>query len=78
MYQLQQGTVLYWSPMDINEFESFIRDSIATALDHLQAITLLAEELENHSLAAGETLQNLSRTTEEFIAQQRQEQSTSS
>ncbi len=64
--------------MDINEFESFIRDSIATTLDHLQAITLLAEELEAHSLAAGETLQNLSRTTEDFIAQQRREQSTSS
>ncbi len=78
MYQLQQGLAAHWSPMDINEFEIFIRDSIATALDHLQALTLLAEELEAHSLAAGETLQNLSRTTEDFIAQQRQERSTSS
>ncbi|MGQ9872176.1 MAG: hypothetical protein ACUVQO_15495 [Leptodesmis sp.] len=78
MYQLQQGSVVYWSLMDINEFESFIRDSIATALEHLQAITLLAEELETHSLAAGQTLQNVSRITEDFISQQRQEQSTSS
>lgn len=64
--------------MDINEFESFMRHSIATALDHLQAITLLSEELEARSLAAGETLQNISRATEDFITQQRQEQSTSS
>jgi hypothetical protein len=64
--------------MDINEFENFIRLSISTTLDHLQTITLLAEELEVHSLAAGETLQSLSRVAEEFIAQQRQDQSNSS
>lgn len=75
---MQQGSVVAWLFMDINEFENFTRDSIATALDHLQAIALLAEELETHSLAAGETLRNLSRITEDFIAQQRREQSTSS
>jgi hypothetical protein len=64
--------------MDINEFESLIKTSISTTLDHLQTITLLAEELEIHSIAAGETLQTLSRIAEEFIAQQRQEQSNSS
>lgn len=64
--------------MDINEFESLVRSSISTTLDHLQTITLLARELETHSLAAGEALQNLSRVAEDFIAQQRQEQSNSS
>jgi hypothetical protein len=64
--------------MDINEFENFIRTSISTTLDHLQTITLLAEEIEAHSSAAGQTLQNLSRVAEEFIAQQRQDESNSS
>jgi hypothetical protein len=42
-------------------FENSTRSTITTAPDQMQAIALLAEELETHRLAAGEALRNSSR-----------------
>ena len=58
--------------MNIKEFEQQFKASLATTLEHLQAINLLTQELEAQKVEAGESLQTLSRLVEEFLAQEQE------
>ncbi|MBF2029309.1 MAG: hypothetical protein IGS48_21535 [Oscillatoriales cyanobacterium C42_A2020_001] len=63
--------------MTLDEFEQQFRASLATTLDHLQAISLLANQIEIQKVEAGEALQNLTQLVEDFLTQER-ERNTSS
>ncbi len=54
--------------MNLQEFESKTRDGIERALNQLQTATLLLSALEIQILESGNTVQDLSRTIETFIA----------
>ncbi len=57
--------------MDIDEFEAQTRDKLESALNQLQAATLLLSALERQILESGNTVKDLSRVVETFITHQR-------
>jgi len=63
--------------MTIDEFEQQFKASLATTLDHLQAMNLLMNQIEIQKVETGEALQSLTRLVEEFLNQER-ERNTSS
>ncbi|NJR65401.1 MAG: hypothetical protein HC772_08935 [Leptolyngbyaceae cyanobacterium CRU_2_3] len=59
--------------MDLEMFESRTRDTIEQALNRLQTATLLAAQLETQVFETGQSVQDLSRLVETFLAEQRQQ-----
>lgn len=62
------------SPMNLEEFELQARDVLEQTLNHLQAATLLATELELRISAAGHSVQALGQLIETFVAEQKNQQ----
>jgi hypothetical protein len=58
--------------MDLEQFESQVREAIDQALNQLQAATLLSAQLETQISETGRSVQDLSRSIETFITEQRQ------
>ena len=61
--------------MDLEQFYSQARESIEQALNQLQTATLLAAQLETEISATGRSVQNISRSIETFVIEQRQQSS---
>lgn len=59
--------------MNIEEFENNYRRTIDESLNELQTVVLLTANLQNRITSIGQSLQNLSQTVEEFIAEQKTE-----
>lgn len=59
--------------MNIEEFENNYREIIDESLNELQTVVLLTAHLQNRITSIGQSLQNLSQTVEEFIAEQKTE-----
>ncbi len=59
--------------MNIEEFENNYRRTIDESLNELQTVVLLTAHLQNRITSIGQSLQNLSQTVEEFIAEQKTE-----
>lgn len=59
--------------MNIEEFENNYRTTIDESLNELQTVVLLTAHLQNRIISIGQSLQNLSQTVEEFIAEQKTE-----
>lgn len=59
--------------MNLEEFENYYRETLGESLNELQTAALLAEQLQNRIVVIGRDLQNLGRTVEEFIADQKAE-----
>lgn len=59
--------------MNIEEFENNYRTTIDESLNELQTVVLLTAHLQNRITSIGQSLQNLSQTVEEFIAEQKTE-----
>lgn len=57
--------------MEIEEFETQTRDAIDQILNQLQTATLQIAQLEKQIAQAGMSVQNLSRSLETFIQEQR-------
>ena len=57
--------------MNIEEFENNYRRTIDESLNELQTVVLLTAHLQNRITSIGQSLQNLSQTVEEFIAEQK-------
>lgn len=58
--------------MSLNEFEQYYREAMSNALSQLQRMTLLSANLQGTVEEVSTSLQQLNRTTEEFINSQRQ------
>jgi hypothetical protein len=58
--------------MNINEFETQVRDVIDSLLNELQTLALSSTELEPNVLAVGMSVRTLAEIIEDYIAQQRQ------
>ncbi len=58
--------------MSLEEFEKYYREAMGDALNQLQRITLLSENFQESVEEISASLQKLNRTTDEFIADQRQ------
>lgn len=58
--------------MSLSEFEQYYREAMSNALNQLQRVTLLSSNLSNSVEEISLSLQQLNRTTEEFINDQRQ------
>ena len=59
--------------MNIEEFENSYRRTIDESLNELQTVVLLTAHLQNRIISIGQSIQNLSQTVEEFIAEQKTE-----
>lgn len=59
--------------MNVEEFENNYRRTIDESLNELQTVVLLTAHLQNRITSIGQSLQNLSQTVEEFIAEQKTE-----
>lgn len=59
--------------MNIEEFENNYRRTIDESLNELQTVVLLTAHLQHRITIIGQSLQNLSQTVEEFIAEQKTE-----
>ena len=59
--------------MNIEEFENNYRRTIDESLNELQTVVLLTAHLQNRITSIGQSLQKLSQTVEEFIAEQKTE-----
>lgn len=59
--------------MNIEEFENNYRRTIDESLNELQTVVLLTAHLQNRIITIGQSLQNLSQTVEDFIAEQKTE-----
>lgn len=58
--------------MSLDEFEKYYREAMGKALNQLQRVTLLSNNLQDSVEEISASLQQLNRTTEEFITDQRQ------
>jgi hypothetical protein len=58
--------------MSLDEFEQYYRDAMRNALNQLQRVTLLSSNLHEAVEEVSASLQQLNRTTEQFINDQRQ------
>ncbi len=58
--------------MSLEEFEKDYREAMSNALNQLQRVTLIATNLQDSIDEIQTSLQQLNRTTEEFISDQRQ------
>ncbi|MBW4537579.1 MAG: hypothetical protein KME43_00380 [Myxacorys chilensis ATA2-1-KO14] len=56
--------------MNLDEFESQTRESLEIALNQLQAAMLLLSSVESQILESGNTVKELGRTIETYIASQ--------
>ncbi|MEL7508908.1 MAG: hypothetical protein AAFN42_16375 [Cyanobacteria bacterium J06554_1] len=56
----------------MDEFEKYYREAMSQALNQLQRVTLLSANLQESVEEISTSLQQLNRTTEEFISDQRQ------
>ena len=59
--------------MNIEEFENNYRSTLDESLNELQTVVLLTAHLQNRIISIGQSIQNLSQTVEEFIAEQKTE-----
>ncbi|MBV8882885.1 MAG: hypothetical protein JO235_02635 [Chroococcidiopsidaceae cyanobacterium CP_BM_RX_35] len=59
--------------MNLDEFETKYQNQLESALNQLQTAILLLGQLETKLTNVGLDLQNLSKTVEEFVIQQRDE-----
>ena len=57
--------------MDLEQLDTQARELIEQALNQLQAATLLAAQLETQIFETGNSVQNLSRTIETFLTDER-------
>ena len=57
--------------MNLQEFETRYRNEIEESLNQLQTAVLLVAQLQVKIINAGENVQNLSHSLEEFISEQR-------
>ncbi len=58
--------------MSVDEFEQYYREAMSNALNQLQRVTLLSSNLQEAVEEMSTSLQQLNRTTEQFINDQRQ------
>ncbi|MEO0433225.1 MAG: hypothetical protein AAF151_16180 [Cyanobacteria bacterium J06656_5] len=58
--------------MSLDEFEKYYREAMSQALNQLQRVTLLSANLQESVDEISTSLQQLNRTTEDFISDQRQ------
>ncbi len=58
--------------MSLDEFEQYYREAMGNALNQLQRVTLLSSNLQEAVDEISTSLQQLNRTTEQFIGDQRQ------
>ncbi|WP_071789099.1 hypothetical protein [Leptolyngbya sp. Heron Island J] len=58
--------------MSLDEFEQYYREAMSNALNQLQRITLLSSNLQDTVEEISTSLEQLNRTTEQFIKVQRQ------
>ena len=58
--------------MSLDEFEQYYREAMGNALNQLQRVTLLSSNLQGSVEEIDVSLQQLNRTTEDFVASQRQ------
>ena len=59
--------------MNLQEFETRYRNEIEESLNQLQTAVLLVAQLQIKIINAGENVQNLSHSLEEFLSEQRAE-----
>lgn len=59
--------------MNLQEFETHYRNEIEESLNQLQTAVLLVAQLQVKIINAGENVQNLSHSLEEFLSEQRVE-----
>ena len=59
--------------MTLQEFETHYRNEIEESLNQLQTAVLLVAQLQIKIISAGENVQNLSHSLEEFLSEQRTE-----
>ncbi|MEA5604587.1 hypothetical protein [Nostoc sp. UHCC 0252] len=59
--------------MNIQDFEAQYREAMAETLNELQTAVLLLEQVQNKILTIGNSIQNISKQVEEFIADQKSE-----
>ena len=59
--------------MNLQEFETRYRNEIEESLNQLQTAVLLVAQLQVKIINAGENVQNLSHSLEEFLSEQRVE-----
>ncbi len=58
--------------MSLDEFEQYYREAMSNALNQLQRVTLFSSNLQEAVEEISTSLQQLNRTTEQFINDQRQ------
>ena len=58
--------------MSLDEFEQYYREAMSDGLNQLQRLTLLSSNLQGAVEEISTSLQQLNRTTEQFITDQRQ------
>ena len=58
--------------MSLDEFEQYYREAMGNALNQLQRVILLSSNLQGSVEEIDVSLQQLNRTTEDFVASQRQ------
>ena len=59
--------------MTLQEFETHYRNEIEESLNQLQTAVLLVAQLQIKIISAGENVQSLSHSLEEFLSEQRVE-----
>ena len=57
--------------MTLQEFETHYRNEIEESLNQLQTAVLLVAQLQIKIISAGENVQNLSHSLEEFLSEQK-------
>lgn len=55
--------------MDVKEFESQYREQVRDILNRLQAVVLVAQDLETAIVNIGDSIQSLSHDVESFLAE---------
>jgi hypothetical protein len=60
--------------MELNEFETQFRSMVDLTLNQLQTVTLLIAQLQRQHADAGDSVQALTRLVEDFMTEQRNNQ----
>jgi ferritin len=60
--------------MELNEFETQFRSMVDLTLNQLQTVTLLIAQLQRQNADAGDSVQRLTQFVEDFVAEQRNNQ----
>lgn len=74
MYRLPRSSAITIVTMELNEFESQFRSMVDLTLNQLQTVTLLIAQLQRQNIDAGDSVQRLTQLVEDFVVEQRNNQ----